>query len=762
MRAKIITGTILLAALFLGVASGTAFTETQPAKNQFVPLEPIMTLSHVRPGMKAQVRTVLEGTTIHQFSATLIGVIPRKTNPKNLIIIRVDDKYVRENGGIAAGMSGSPVYVDGKLVGAIGYGWAFGDTSLGLVTPIEEMIKAMDWPDKIPQSGVSLKVPISPSEEKKPATDTKSADIKAGEVKSDDILSSDTESVGTAEEISDDIFIEVETEKEEISFDLEAALESMSRDLALSGDKDEGRGIEGIELHEDDGQDVSLNFPEELKNSLARLADAELQPLAMPLLVDGISPRMARRLKQRLGVEVIPLGASSGSNAVDLNASLEPGASIGVSLAWGDFQAGGIGTLTALDKNGRFLAFGHEMFGNGAVAYAATEASVVKIIPSIASSFKLGYQGAIVGIVTQDRSEAIGGRLRQLAPANGYTVRFHDVDTDRKVIKRFQTVADPFLGPTLGATGMLGIIDDSWGRVGEGTAILKYKLSGGHLPGGWRRTNVYFSEQDIVGEMTKEFETLSKIFALNQFQEIRPIGVELEIEITRDSRVVYIEKLKIVNEKNTYCPGEDIELEVTLRPWRKQATVKRLAIKVPEDAIGHCEIVVRGGGIEELDQNSVLAGYRAITSLEDLIKELNVEESNNQLVLEIKSDGYLFAPGASKSKKGKVADQEQESDRPSIEDFFDDRMKSEIIAERIKDQTMLIIDTNYFVEGLLRKHIAIDSKNGDANSAYTTEQETSQFEEDVIATEDRETISERERSSNHGWFPLKTRGRGKR
>ncbi len=53
---------------------------------------------------------------------------------------------------IAAGMSGSPVYVGGKLVGAIGYGWQFGDNNLGHVTPVEEMVKAFNWPDKIPPS----------------------------------------------------------------------------------------------------------------------------------------------------------------------------------------------------------------------------------------------------------------------------------------------------------------------------------------------------------------------------------------------------------------------------------------------------------------------------------------------------------------------------------------------------------------------------------------------------------------------------------
>ena len=75
----------------------------------FIPTDPILPLSQVKPGMKAEIRTVLHGNKITPFSATLIGVVPRKTSPKNLILVRVDDKYVRASGGIAAGMSGSPV-----------------------------------------------------------------------------------------------------------------------------------------------------------------------------------------------------------------------------------------------------------------------------------------------------------------------------------------------------------------------------------------------------------------------------------------------------------------------------------------------------------------------------------------------------------------------------------------------------------------------------------------------------------------------------
>ena len=56
-------------------------------------------------------------------------------------MVRVSGDPIDKSGGIASGMSGSPVYIDGKLLGAIGYGYSYTDHRIGLVTPAEEMLK---------------------------------------------------------------------------------------------------------------------------------------------------------------------------------------------------------------------------------------------------------------------------------------------------------------------------------------------------------------------------------------------------------------------------------------------------------------------------------------------------------------------------------------------------------------------------------------------------------------------------------------------
>lgn len=672
MNKKLLGVLFIMLMLLLFAASSNAAQTAAP----FVPNVPIMRLKDVKPGMVGEAHTVLTGTEITKFKVKIVGVIPRKTNPKNLILFKIEDKNINDNGGVAAGMSGSPIYVSGKLIGAIGYSWSFSERSLGLATPIEDMVSAMNWPDKIPSFSVSKKINPNPMR-----LDRLPKAVSA-DVASNDAVSKDEDAAETTSSDINDGFKVTPISEDNSS--------SVSGDKVISSDRHEDGKKKNsvITISEENGKN--------LQKEIDALFDAELKPLAMPLLVDGMSSRATAMLQKKLGVPIIPLGSSlASSGTADLKTQLKPGAAMGVALSWGDVQMGGIGTLSAVDKNGRFLAFAHPMMNQGAVAFPLTEASVVKIIPSMEHSFKLGYMGKIIGLVTQDRAEAIGGQFGRLAPASSYTLRFHDVDTGRKAVKRFQTVADAFTGPAIASAGMVGIIDDQWGRGGEGTAIINYKFAGGNLNKGWERRNIFFSPTDLMSTIMTEFDDLSKIFSLNQFQEISPYGVDVSVEITRDPRVVFIEKIEIADKKEFYAPGDEVKIDITMRPWRKQSRIKRMTLTVPKKAIGFCEIVARGGGIDEPNPESIVTGLRAITNINDLMKELSAKESNNQIVLEINGPENM---AALKNKK---------MSQLSPEDFLDDRLQSEIRIENLKEGSLKIIDTNYYVDGILRKYIKV-------------------------------------------------------
>lgn len=108
----------------------------------------IMPPSDVREGMRGVAKTVVQGDTIEEFDVNVLGVLQQRGPSGDLILVKVSGPVIEKTGGIAQGMSGSPVYIDGKLVGAIGYGWGFADGTVGMVTPIGDMLKLWALPDK--------------------------------------------------------------------------------------------------------------------------------------------------------------------------------------------------------------------------------------------------------------------------------------------------------------------------------------------------------------------------------------------------------------------------------------------------------------------------------------------------------------------------------------------------------------------------------------------------------------------------------------
>jgi SpoIVB peptidase S55 len=99
-----------------------------------------MPLSQVRKGMKGYGLTVFEGTKIEKFDVEILGVLNNIGPDQNLILSKVDHP-VTQRTGVMQGMSGSPVFIDGKVVGALAYVWQFSKEPIAGITPIEEMLK---------------------------------------------------------------------------------------------------------------------------------------------------------------------------------------------------------------------------------------------------------------------------------------------------------------------------------------------------------------------------------------------------------------------------------------------------------------------------------------------------------------------------------------------------------------------------------------------------------------------------------------------
>ncbi|MFZ2492154.1 MAG: SpoIVB peptidase S55 domain-containing protein [Thermoanaerobaculia bacterium] len=100
----------------------------------------IMPLAQIEKGMKGYGLTVFEGTKVERFDVEILGVLHNIGPEQNLILARVDSPVVRR-AGVIAGMSGSPIYIDGKVIGALAYSWQFAKEPVAGITPIDQMLR---------------------------------------------------------------------------------------------------------------------------------------------------------------------------------------------------------------------------------------------------------------------------------------------------------------------------------------------------------------------------------------------------------------------------------------------------------------------------------------------------------------------------------------------------------------------------------------------------------------------------------------------
>jgi hypothetical protein len=102
--------------------------------------ETYWSVDDVKAGMKGQGKSVIKGVKVENFDAEVIGVLKNSSPGRDLILCRLSGMNLDKT-GVVAGMSGSPIYVQGKLLGAVAYAWAFGKEPIAGVTPFSQMVR---------------------------------------------------------------------------------------------------------------------------------------------------------------------------------------------------------------------------------------------------------------------------------------------------------------------------------------------------------------------------------------------------------------------------------------------------------------------------------------------------------------------------------------------------------------------------------------------------------------------------------------------
>ncbi len=489
-------------------AAGNPFFNPDPGKYMFE--------NQVKPGMTGYGLTVLHGATIEKFHVRVLDVIENFGPAMNVIIVRCRGLGLR-NSGVIEGMSGSPVFIDGRMIGAIAYGWPFAKKPIAGVQPIRQMLH------------IPLPKPGRP----------RSGEAAAGGGPSWMERSAVSDRMAGWSTLVRNIF--KFRGQPHRYFSHGARPGPMSRAAGL----------------------VPLASPLEVSNS---------SPAVL---------RFLRRAWSDQGLTPVAAGAAGGPMLGGMATlkpgalRLVPGAAIGVPMLTGDMDMGAIGTVTDIVGN-RVYAFGHRFFAQGRTALPISGAYIYTIMARLNTSFKLGATYDLQGRLIMDQQTGIVGKLGLKARSVPIAIRVHYHNPAWRRVFHYRLY--PNRNTTLESLGaaLLGSLNAKRkvvGKTGNYTVGLRGQFHLGRtvLPIHQVATTGFFDPNRVLVPLA--------LLLNNPFHNLKLTSVRLKISLHATSRSAMI--TSIVLQHRMVAPGGRLLARVALKSYHGATRFVRMIIRVP-------------------------------------------------------------------------------------------------------------------------------------------------------------------------------------
>ena len=519
-------------------------------------LPEIIGLKELQPGMWGTGYTVIDASgEIRPFDVQVVGILGdnSKMSAKR-ILVNLSGPLIEETGGAISGMSGSPIYFNGRLAGALSAGYKdMYPTQRIMLTPIEDMLKIWDYPDtrnktRMPQLDLAQmkaeREKFQADQEAKAKEGKEPAEEKAAE-----------EAVAQSEEHEEQAGAEAQdeetatNEEAEVESGSEAPLEHKTTYFAS------GFGAQGL-----------------------KMLQSKMSPLGIQVDYDNTWDN---------GVSMM---------SVRPNAVLQPGSPVGVAMSIGDFTFGSMGTVTAVDGN-RVLAFGHSYTHRGNVNYFMTDADVISTIHGPTSGMKLGNVQGIIGRVNQDRQDGIGGILGQFPQTVPVIVTVHDKDTGREITYNTMVAYDEEVLAALAPVVVYSSINTTLDRQDASTASLQFSLRSSYGKDGLiSRRNMFYDDGDVAKVAVTELNDILAVILGNKEKEADMLDLKVDVTIDKGRKTATL--VSAVPSKQEAVPGEEITFDTTIKPYRGEKIKLSVPYKVPEhQQPGQLALDVHGGGL---------------------------------------------------------------------------------------------------------------------------------------------------------------------
>jgi hypothetical protein len=516
-------------------------------------------VSELRPGMKGHGLSVFRGTQPERFDVEVIDVLHDFRPDQDLILVRTHHPIL-EKALVVGGMSGSPIWIEGKLAGAYAYGWIFGKEPVVGVTPIANMLSEITRPV---DPRIWRALGATPSAVARPRAQ------------------------GARER---------------------GAIGPVLRSPRLAG-LPAYRGQEPIDGLSRLRQYAALRgISQTPEATVGTLGMGQLQRTSTPLMLAGVSDSVARVLDRELepfGLVALQAGAGGRSPraaAPARAARYEDGGAIGVELMRGDIEMTAIGTVTRV-LGDRLVAFGHPMMNAGQPAFPTCTARIVHVFASERRSFKIGEADAPLGTLIQDRQAAIvidTGLKPETVPVR---VNVRGVPLIQRNQWNVEVASHRMMTPLLTFSALANALSVSAAEEADVTFEATTRVAvAGH--GVIETRDAGFTPSGLGNPLAliqmRMFQVLDAAYG-NPFEHARVERIDIDLDVHFERNVMVI--LDALVPSSEVDPGKDVNVYLTTQRFGFPEEVRRIPVRVPASAAGQkIEISFEPGNRVQLER----------------------------------------------------------------------------------------------------------------------------------------------------------------
>jgi SpoIVB peptidase S55 len=408
-------------------------------------------------------------------------------------------------------------------------------------------------------------------------------------------------------------------------------------------------------------------------------AASGMRQLPLPLGISGLTgahfDKVAQAAAKSRKLATVPFRAAAAPSAPASPAEIAPGGNFAAALSYGDVTAAGVGTTTAV-CDGLALAFGHPFTFGGKVALSAHAADALYVQPdNLFGPFKVANLGGVAGTEDQDRLAGIRARLGAGPAPVPVTSTVSAAGTGLSRTGATQVNMDIDL-PTLAAIHLLSNLDRTLQKIGEGTAAVRWTVTGTTRAGAFTltRPNRFASQFDVSFQSIFELLDFLSLIQAQSFEEVNFSKVTITASADELYRRYRIEKVLQRVGPNRYVEvtsrrpirvkaGAVVVIRVRLAPFKQRGGVANLDVgfRIPRDRAGSRGNLALVGGASAFGEDifclfdpDACGEATGAKSFAQVLQVLGRQPRNDQLIATMTIDPARGKPGSRPSVTRKV------------------------------------------------------------------------------------------------------------